>query len=183
MYIQVSSNINISIILLNGRATLLTTTYSHFEGGKNRSCQQSSCSCQYNCHEAPKTFPLPSASQKMQIILFNYLCHCGFAVVLSTLAETLYFANHCSRSNGCGSFYKLIFIYTIYTDSVRTSQETHYVSATETNWLILFRETVAVYCENHMQYINTMCWQNTDYVKVKAGGAYCYECDLNGIIV
>jgi hypothetical protein len=30
--------------------------------------------------------------------------------------------------------------------SVRTSQETHYVSATGTNRLILFGETVAVYC-------------------------------------
>jgi hypothetical protein len=31
--------------------------------------------------------------------------------------------------------------------SVRTSQETHYFSATETNWLMLFRDTVAVYCD------------------------------------
>jgi hypothetical protein len=31
---------------------------------------------------------------------------------------------------------------------VRTSQETHYVSATEPNRLMLFGETVAVYCEN-----------------------------------
>jgi hypothetical protein len=38
-------------------------------------------------------------------------------------------------------------------DSVRTSQETHYVSATETSRLMLFRETVAVYCENHMEHI------------------------------
>jgi hypothetical protein len=30
---------------------------------------------------------------------------------------------------------------------VRTSQETHYVSATKPNRLMLFRETVAVYCE------------------------------------
>jgi hypothetical protein len=32
--------------------------------------------------------------------------------------------------------------------AVRTSQKTHYVSAAETNRLILFGETVAVYCEN-----------------------------------
>jgi viroplasmin and RNaseH domain-containing protein len=37
----------------------------------------------------------------------------------------------------------------IHINSVRTSQETHYVTATETNRLMLFRETVAVYCENH----------------------------------
>jgi hypothetical protein len=32
-----------------------------------------------------------------------------------------------------------------------TSQETHYVSATEPNRLMLFGETVAVYCENHKE--------------------------------
>jgi hypothetical protein len=36
-----------------------------------------------------------------------------------------------------------------HTDTVRTSQETHYVSVTEPNRLMLFSETVAVYCENH----------------------------------
>jgi hypothetical protein len=40
--------------------------------------------------------------------------------------------------------------------SVRTSQETHYVSATEPNQLMLFRETVAVYCENHTEHINAL---------------------------
>jgi thioredoxin-related protein len=39
-----------------------------------------------------------------------------------------------------------------HTDTVRTSQETHYISATETNPLILFGVTVAVYCENHMEH-------------------------------
>jgi hypothetical protein len=45
----------------------------------------------------------------------------------------------------------------LYTNPVRTSQETHYVSATKPNRLKLFRETVAVYCENHMEHINTLC--------------------------
>jgi hypothetical protein len=40
----------------------------------------------------------------------------------------------------------------IYTNSARTSQETHYVSVTKPNRLILFRETVAVYCENHTEH-------------------------------
>jgi hypothetical protein len=35
---------------------------------------------------------------------------------------------------------------------VRTLQETHYISATKPNWLMLFRETVAVYCENHTEH-------------------------------
>jgi hypothetical protein len=34
-------------------------------------------------------------------------------------------------------------------NSIRTSQETHYVSATETNRLTLFREQIAVYFENN----------------------------------
>jgi hypothetical protein len=36
----------------------------------------------------------------------------------------------------------------VYKDSVRTSQETHYFSITKTNQLMLFRESVAVCCEN-----------------------------------
>jgi hypothetical protein len=39
-------------------------------------------------------------------------------------------------------------------NSVRISQETHYVSATKPNRLMLFRETVAVYCENHTEHTN-----------------------------
>jgi hypothetical protein len=47
--------------------------------------------------------------------------------------------------------------------SVRTSQETHYVSATKPNGLMLFREIIAVYCENHTEHINTLCGQNAKY--------------------
>jgi hypothetical protein len=36
-----------------------------------------------------------------------------------------------------------------HTDTVRTSQEAHYVFVTDPNWLMLFGETVTVYCENH----------------------------------
>jgi hypothetical protein len=50
----------------------------------------------------------------------------------------------------------------LYTNPVRTSQETHYVSATETNRLMLFRETVAVYCKNHVEYTTTLSGQNTE---------------------
>jgi hypothetical protein len=46
-----------------------------------------------------------------------------------------------------------------HTDTVRASQETHYVSATETNRLMLFVETVAVYCKNHTEHTNTLCGQ------------------------
>jgi hypothetical protein len=55
--------------------------------------------------------------------------------------------------------------HTEHTDTVRTSQETHYFSATETNRLMLFGETVAVYCENHTENIVTLFEQKK--VKVK----------------
>jgi hypothetical protein len=41
--------------------------------------------------------------------------------------------------------------------SVRTSQETHYVSATKPNRLMLFREIIAVYCENNTEHTDTLC--------------------------
>jgi hypothetical protein len=39
---------------------------------------------------------------------------------------------------------------------------------------MLFGETVAVYCENHTQHINTLCGQNAEFWYVKAGVAYRY---------
>jgi thioredoxin-related protein len=50
-------------------------------------------------------------------------------------------------------------------DTVRTSQETRYVSTTETNRLMLFRETVAVYCENHTEHTDKVrTSQETHYI-------------------
>jgi hypothetical protein len=42
-------------------------------------------------------------------------------------------------------------------DSFSTSQETHHVSTTKTNRLMLFGETVAVYCENHTEHTDALC--------------------------
>jgi hypothetical protein len=56
-----------------------------------------------------------------------------------------------------------------YTNPVHTSQETHYVSATNSNRLMLFRETVAVYCENHTEHTDTLCLQNADFANVQWG--------------
>jgi hypothetical protein len=47
--------------------------------------------------------------------------------------------------------------------AVRTFQETLHVTATEPNRLMLFRETVAVYCENHTELTDTICVQNAVY--------------------
>jgi hypothetical protein len=37
---------------------------------------------------------------------------------------------------------------------------------------MLSRETVAVYCENHMEHTDTLCGQNEKFWYVKAGGKY-----------
>jgi hypothetical protein len=53
-----------------------------------------------------------------------------------------------------------IIIQVRYIHSVRTSRETHYVSATKPNLLILFNEIIAVYCENHTARIHTLCFRD-----------------------
>jgi hypothetical protein len=58
---------------------------------------------------------------------------------------------------------------------VCTSQETHYVTATKPHRLMLFRETVAVYIENHTEHTNTLCGQNAEFWNVKAGGIHIYH--------
>jgi hypothetical protein len=65
-----------------------------------------------------------------------------------------------------------------YKHSVRTSQETHYVSITKPNRLMLFGETVAVYYENHTEHTDALCGQNAEYVK--AGGTYSNHWALKG---
>jgi hypothetical protein len=37
---------------------------------------------------------------------------------------------------------------------------------------MLFGETVAVYCENHMEHTDTLCGQKAELWYVKAGGTY-----------
>jgi hypothetical protein len=78
------------------------------------------------------------------------------------------------------TLYELNLFAMIYTNPVRTSQETHYVSTTKTNRLILFGETVAVYCENHMEHTDTLCGQDAEFWCVKAGGTYSNHWALKG---
>jgi hypothetical protein len=52
-------------------------------------------------------------------------------------------------------------------NTVRTSQVTHYVSATETNRLMLFRETVAVYCENMERTDSARTSQETSHLRYR----------------
>jgi predicted AAA+ superfamily ATPase len=67
--------------------------------------------------------------------------------------------------------------HTKHTDTVRTSQETLYVSATEPNRVMLFGETVAVYCENHTQHIDTL---HAEFCNVTAGGTCSDNVALKG---
>jgi hypothetical protein len=43
-----------------------------------------------------------------------------------------------------------------------------------------FRETDAVYFENHIKHINTSCGQNGEFLYVKAGGRHGNHWDLKG---
>jgi hypothetical protein len=45
---------------------------------------------------------------------------------------------------------------------------------------MVFRETVAVYCENYAEQINAQCGQNAEVLYVKGGGTYIYRCALTG---
>jgi hypothetical protein len=43
---------------------------------------------------------------------------------------------------------------------------------TTINWLVLFKEIIAVYSENHTKHINTLCGQNAELLSVKADGTF-----------
>jgi hypothetical protein len=51
-----------------------------------------------------------------------------------------------------------------YANPVPTAQKTHSMAITKPNRLMLFREIIAVYCENHMEHINTLCGQNAEFL-------------------
>jgi hypothetical protein len=54
-----------------------------------------------------------------------------------------------------------------------------HVSATETNRLILFRETVAVHCKNHTEHTDTFCGENVKSFSVTSDGVYSYHCVIS----
>jgi hypothetical protein len=59
----------------------------------------------------------------------------------------------------------------IFKNSVRTAKKTQLLTITKINCLILFREMIAVYSENHTKHINT----NEVLMIVEAGGTYIYQ--------
>jgi hypothetical protein len=46
--------------------------------------------------------------------------------------------------------------------------------------LMPLRETVAVYCENHIKHINTLCGKNAEFSSVKSGGTYSNHWSFKG---
>jgi hypothetical protein len=54
----------------------------------------------------------------------------------------------------------------LFKNSVRTSKRTPHFTITKINWLMLFKEIIPVYPENHKRLINTK------YTFVKAGETY-----------
>jgi hypothetical protein len=46
---------------------------------------------------------------------------------------------------------------------------------------MLFRGIIAVYCENHMEHINTLCGQIAEFSYVKARGTYSNHCASKGL--
>jgi hypothetical protein len=45
----------------------------------------------------------------------------------------------------------------IFKNSICTAKKTQHSTITKINWLILLKEIIAVYSENHMKPINTKC--------------------------
>jgi hypothetical protein len=48
----------------------------------------------------------------------------------------------------------------MFNNLVHTSKKTQRVSITKIDWLVLFKEIIAVYSKNHMKLINTLREQN-----------------------
>jgi hypothetical protein len=45
---------------------------------------------------------------------------------------------------------------------------------------MLFMETMALYCENHIEHVNTLCGQNAEFYYIHVGGAYSKYWALKG---
>jgi hypothetical protein len=73
---------------------------------------------------------------------------------------------------------KLVLI--IFKYSVRTSKRTPNVTITKLNWLMVFKEIIAVYYEKYFKPIYTLCGQNSELFIVKLGNTYSYHKVLKG---
>ena len=55
-----------------------------------------------------------------------------------------------------------------------------YVSIIKTNVLILFREIITAYFENHTEPVNNTVWENAEFSSVKRDSAYSKHWNLKG---
>jgi hypothetical protein len=55
------------------------------------------------------------------------------------------------------------------------------VSATMPSRLMLFTETVAVHCENHIKHTHALCGQNAEFFNVKSCGMHSHHFTLKGL--
>jgi hypothetical protein len=46
---------------------------------------------------------------------------------------------------------------------------------TTISWLIMFKEVITVYSEDHTKPINTLCRQNEELLIIEAGDTYSYH--------
>jgi hypothetical protein len=63
----------------------------------------------------------------------------------------------------------------IFKNSFLTSKYMKCISIANINWLVLFREIIAIYSENHTKPIYTLCGQNAELLILKVGGTYSYH--------
>jgi hypothetical protein len=63
----------------------------------------------------------------------------------------------------------------VFKHSVRTAKKTQLFTITKINWLTLFKEIIAVYCENNKKHNNTLCGKNAELQIVNARGTYSYH--------
>jgi hypothetical protein len=63
----------------------------------------------------------------------------------------------------------------LFNNSVRTSKRTSHFTITKINWLMLFKELIAVYAANYTKPINTKC-----KLTAKGAGTYSYHSALEG---
>jgi hypothetical protein len=63
----------------------------------------------------------------------------------------------------------------MFKNSVRTTKKAPHFTVTKVNRLTLFKEIIAVYTENQMKHINTLCGQSVELLNVKVCGTYSYH--------
>jgi hypothetical protein len=67
----------------------------------------------------------------------------------------------------------------MFNNSVPTAKKTK-VSISKISWLMLFREIIAVYPENHTKPINTFCGQSAELLTINAVSTYTYHWAIKG---